>query len=519
MSNKKSGLSRRQLLQGLGAAGLMGAAGFGLSQWKQSSSAVAQPGAKKDPKFLIVLAASGGASLIDSFLAIRESESSNAATLNCFPDKLVKSVEGTPFRAVDQRLDGIGPIPMPFTASQSSFVKKHKDDMMVVTQTGSSVTHDVAQRRCVTGNEIWSGRTLQECVAAEYGQSVALPNVLLATGTQFIQHGTDTGLPTYALGEKVANPSLWPLSLHGTKGLTDIDPALVQQIRTLRDEQLDPKTRFSQLYKNSSLLQRWTNIRGQSLRNLEAQNLVSKLMLFPDSDKYPLKKNGLGESASAKLVREKFPNFEVDPLETQAALAFMLLKFRVAVTVTIAPNFDVAAVGDHDIYGNLTNGSGKGLPEGSILNTPIAFDFSHQAHRSTQSMMWNRILKVADKLIDLLKSEEYAKGESFWDRTMIYVATDFGRSKIRPAGAPDFGTSHDLNNGFLVLSPLAKGNTLLGGVNPDTGMTYGWDIKSGEPDKGRNAEEKEIFAGLLQALDVDTSPANLPDVRAMRKKA
>ncbi|TNE44266.1 MAG: hypothetical protein EP343_31440 [Deltaproteobacteria bacterium] len=518
MSKKNNGLSRRQLLQGLGAAGLLGAAGFGLSQWKSAPPAVAQPGQGKDPKFLIVLAASGGASLVDSFLAIRESESANAPTLNCFPDKLVKSVEGSPFRAVDQRLDAIGPIPMPSTTNQSEFVKKHKQDMMVVTQTGSSVNHEVAQRRCVTGNEIWAGRTLQECVAAEYGESYALPNVLLASGTQFIQHGTDTGLPTYALGEKVANPSLWPLGLHGTKGLTDIDPSLIQQMRLLRDESLDPHTRFTKLYQNNKALQRWTRTRGESLRNLEAQDLISKLMLYPDSAKYPLKKSGLAPSPSAQLVREKFPNLEVDPLETQAALAFLLLKFRVSVAVTIAPNFDVTAVGDHDIYGNLTGG-GKKLPEGTVLNTPIAFDFSHQAHRATQAFMWNRVLGVADRLIDLLKSEEYASGESFWDRTLIYVATEFGRVKNRPANAPDFGTAHSLNNGFLVLSPLANGNTLLGGVDPDTAMTYGWDTTTGKADKGRNAEEKEIFAGVLQALGVDTSPANLPDVRAMRKKA
>ena len=67
--------------------------------------------------------------------------------------------------------------------------------------------------------------------------------------------------------------------------------------------------------------------------------------------------------------------------------------------------------------------------------------------------MWSRLLSVADRLIGLLQQEEYANGQSFWDRTLLYVATDFGRTKARPANAPDFGSGHDLNNGSLIVSP------------------------------------------------------------------
>ena len=516
MSNKKGTMSRRRLLQGFGAAGLLGAAGAGLSTlWRPSQNIWANPNIPKDPKFLVVLSCGGGASLIDSFLAIRESESKESDTINCFPDQLVKDIPNSPFRAVDQKVDAIGPIPMPLRANQSNFVKKHKDDMMVITQTGTSVTHQIAQRRSVTGNEAWLGRTLQECVAMTHGENFTLPNVLLATGTSFIERGTDDSLPLYAYGETVANPAVWPLGLDGTKGVTKIDPKLIHEMRTLRNEKLDPQTRFAKVFSKNQMLRRWNALRGSSQRKIENQNLITKLMMFPDSAKYPLKASGLEASPAARLVRDKFPNMEIDPLEAQAALAFLLFKFGVSVTTTIGPRFDVVAHGE----GNILRRAQGSLPEGTVINPPIAFDFSHQGHRSTQAMMWQRVLKAADSLIDLLKSEEYAKGESYWDRTMIYLATDFGRSKNRPSGSSSFGTSHDLNNGYLVISPLVKGNTVLGGVNPDTGLTYGWNIKTGAPEKHRNAEEKEVFAGLLQALGVDTSKSDLPDVPAIRKKA
>lgn len=517
---KKEGWSRRHFLKGLGTAGLAAAAGAGLSMWERPKSAISGPkGEAKEPKFLIVLAASGGASIIDSLMAIRESESKQSDTINCFPDSVVQNIDGTPFRAVDMKMSGIGPIPAPFQSNQSAFIKKYKDDIMVVTQTGSSVTHQIGQRRSITGNEAWFGRTLQECVAQEYGENFILPNVLLATGTSFIEHGSDKGIKPFALGETVANPAVWPLGLNGTKGISKLDRDLVQQMRMLRNEKLDPKSRFAQAFGQSDMLKRWQYARGTPQRQIENQDLITKLMLYPDSAKYPLAQSGLKSSPAAERVRRAFPNFEIDALEAQAALAFLLLKFRVSVSVTIGPRFDLIAHGDENVLEKLRRGGGGGLPEGTIINPPIAFDFSHQGHRSTQAMMWDRIFKIADGLITLLRSEEYKDGESFWDRSMVYIATDFGRSKIRPSKANDFGTSHDLNNGYVVISPLVNGGKLLGGVNPDTGMTYGFDPNTGKPDRFRTTEEKEMFAGLLHALDVNTEGSGLPDMRVMRKKA
>ncbi len=133
----------------------------------------------KNPRFLIVLSATGGANLVDSFMSVRESECSRARTMNAYPDSLVQSIGE--FRAVDFKSKKIGAIPAAFTANQSNFVRKHQQDMMVVTQTGTSVNHFVAQQRSINGNAAWLGRTLQEAVALTYGAGYPIPNVHLLT--------------------------------------------------------------------------------------------------------------------------------------------------------------------------------------------------------------------------------------------------------------------------------------------------------------------------------------------------
>jgi hypothetical protein len=181
------------------------------------------------------------------------------------------------------------------------------------------------------------------------------------------------------------------------------------------------------------------------------------------------------------------------------------------------------AEGEDDPYGEGMNDddptAGGGLPEGSIPNPPLSFDFCHSEHRGVQALMWSRVLGVADRLIGLLKSEEWSNGQSFWDRTMIYVANDFGRTKQRPSGAEQFGTGHDLNDGALIISPLANGGHLLGGIDADTGVTYGFDPATGAPDPGRQMTEAEIYAGTAQALGVSLEGVTLPDMRAMRRSA
>lgn len=487
-------LNRRQLLKGIGAASIGGASLL-------TGRTVGAQAAKK-PKFLIVIAGAGGASLIDSFLAIRASEAgAGAAELNCFADAEVESFTDSPFRAVNLRRNAVGAIPIPYRTDQSSFVRKHKDDLMVVTQTGTSVNHTVAQKRSLTGNDAWNGRTLQEAVAAEYGGALALPNVNMAAGG-YLEPGVDRELPGFAVGEPVARPDFWPLSLDGSRGLKGMpSDARLELARRMRNEKLDVESTFARTFDGSERLARWRRQRGDASK-LEMQDLITKLNPYPNvPGSIPLEEYGLSESPDGAALRAAFPRFTEDPLEAQAMLAFLLIKNRVSAAVTISPSFNV-----------LLNTSPP-----SLTNPPLAFDFSHQSHRDAQAVMWQRILGIADRLVELLKAEEFEAGESLWDRSMIYFASDFGRTKRRPTNSETFGTSHNLNNGYAILSPLVNGNTVLGGVDPTTGLTYGFDPQTGAPDTGRNMTEKEIYSGILHALDVDTSGANLPDMRAMRR--
>lgn len=498
-------LTRRSMLGGMAALTAGSLAGLGRPGRSRA-------GAEDGPRFLIVLCASGGASIIDSVLAIRESEAvaagADPSTLNCFPDELVPQLDpAIPFRAVDTSGQDVGPIPISFSANQSSFVSEHHHEMMVATMTGTSVNHAVAQRRAITGNEAFHGRTLQESVALTYGESFPLPNVHLVSGTGFTERGGDSSLPPWAYGEQVADPALWPLALDGLLGTSHpVERADLQTARALRNDVLDPSSKFTQAFGASRRLRKWAELRGEPQAAVEQAGLIDKLMYVPDSGDYPLGEHGLQSSPDAALVRSAFPNYDWDPLHAQAALAFLLLKNRVSVTVTLGPAFDLV------LDDGVSLGGGQ-LPEGSMANPPIGFDFSHQGHRNTQAFMWNRIYEVAHGLIDLLRNEEWDNGTSMWDRTMIYVATDFGRTKRRSASA-DFGTGHDLNNGVLLVSPLVAGNTVRGGVDYETGETYGFNPSTGTADPSRQMTEPEIHSGILGALGIDTGGA-LPSVPAM----
>jgi hypothetical protein len=503
MSRKRPfnlGLSRRQLMKAVGLAAAAGSTGIATT----FSPTPAQAAGEK-PRFLIVVAASGGASIIDSFMAIRESEAGAAApNINCFVDSEVKDIADSPFRAVDLRRSRVGAIPIPFQSNQSNFVNKHKNDLMVMTQTCTSVNHTVAQKRSLTGNDAFNGRTLQEAMATQYGESFPLPNVNMGAGG-YIEPGVDPTTPSFAYAEPVAQAALWPLSLHGNRGIKNLPAqSRIDLARQLRDGKLDPQSNFYKTFVDSPRLKLWQEQRARA-PELEVQDFITKLNAFPDVPEIPLAEYGLAESPDGQRVREAFPDFLKDPFEAQAALAFLLIKSGVSCSVTIAPSFNVLL----------------DLQRLKVDNPPLAFDFSHQSHRDAQGLMWDRILNVADKLVDLLKAEEFEDGESYWDRSMIYFATEFGRTKRRAGGSEQFSSSHDVNNGFAVLSPLVNGNKVLGGVDPTTGMTYGFDPEDpqGVPIPGRNMEEKEIYSGLAHALGIDTSGVDLPDMRAMRKNA
>lgn len=446
------------------------------------------------PRFLIVVTAAGGASIVDGPLASRHRDTADWRELNVFPDDEVVDVAGTPFRAVDLRRSWVGDLAAEVRTRQSAFIQRHHADMLVVTHTGTSVNHAIAQQRSLNGNGVWAGRTLQEAVAAQWGRGMALPNVNMASQA-FVEPGEDRTLPSWAVATPIAETSLWPLGLDGHRGIRGApDRALFERARQVRNE-LDRGSVFQRTFGHAPTLERWQRHRAEEGPAIEALDLISRLNLIADNPEIPVESYGLSHSPDTDRLREAFPDFLFDPLHGQAALAFLLLKNQVSATVTLGLGFDMLQ------------------RRGELISPPQAFDFAHQAHRGSQALLWQRVLDVVDRLIVLLKAEplDEASGISIWDRTLLYVASDFGRSRQRVGGQDEFGTGHHLNNGSLLLSPMLKGNTLLGGVDRQSTLTWGWDPLTGAPDPGRENTLEELYAGILQVLDVDT-PSHLPSV-------
>ena len=90
---------------------------------------------------------------------------------------------------------------------------------------------------------------------------------------------------------------------------------------------------------------------------------------------------------------------------------------------------------------------------------------------------------------------------TLWNRSLIYVATEFGRSKHTER--PDSkGSGHDLNNGNVIISQLIRGGRVYGGIDSVTGLTYGFDPLTGLPDRNRVMSEKDMYSLLAQAMGV-----------------
>ena len=492
-------INRRKLLKGAGGASLgtlLAMHGFGRGQGFGGLAAAAE----EKPKFLIVMTCSGGASILDSFMAMTESEVTAAggdpARLNCFVDADVTRFADHDLRAVsvNTQIATLGGYPI--ATNQTEFVRKHGADTMVVTTEGTSVNHGIAQKRSLTGNDAWHGRTIQEAVAAHFGGQLPIANLNMGSGG-FGLPGIDPSLPAFAHNAMVSDPLYWALGLHSNAGLSGV-PAdnLLAMARNVRNEALEPGSNFVKTFSDAPAIRRWINDRQQTMNQYEAMDLINKLSFIPEFD------NISAPDAETLALRQAFPDYAKDSLDAQAILGYQAITKGVSCAVTLGPT--PAAI---------TEGLDK------FYNPPIAFDFSHTDHRGTQAMMWERCLRVTDKLIDLLKQKEFdpATGESYWDRTMIYFASDFGRDKVRPSGSTAFSSGHHLNNASVIISPMANGGKILGGLDYTTGLTYGFDINSGTPEPGRLTSEKELYAGILGVMGVDTSGSGLPDIKAMRR--
>lgn len=473
MSNAR--FTRRDALK----LGAVAAAAAGTSSLL-SKGARAQSAA--DRRWLFVVCAAGGASIVDSFLPVPASQGNGGAA---FEDSLLSQPGGSNLRCVnvlDNSIEGV--IALGNSYAQSTFLSKHKDDVAVMTHTGTSVNHLVAAKRALTGNNFNRGRTLQEAMSERYGGGLILPNCNMSGGG-YLENGDDASVPDYARAEPVADPRLFPFATHGSRGVEGAPSSqLLERARRVRGE-LEDASGFMRTFRRSSLLERYRSRRDRLVPSLEQSDLITKLMTLQDRPgETPLSDYGLETSPEGQQLLEKFPKLLDDPYEAQGALAFLLARYDVACSITLAP-------GNSPVFETTER----------IINAPIAFDWSHRDHRGGQNAMWSRVLSVVDGLIDLLKATDVdgdPDNGKMWDKSLIYIATEFGRDKVASGGS-----GHHLNNGSVLISPLLRGNRVYGGVDPNTCLTYGFDPQTGEAQPGTEMTEPHLYSAVAHALGIE----------------
>ncbi|MBC7659299.1 MAG: hypothetical protein H7249_06280 [Chitinophagaceae bacterium] len=452
--------NRRDALKSFGGLAVLGLTG-------NAANLLAQAQGKK---YIFTICAAGGANIADCFLA----QSTGAAAYDNMP-----TINGSPLRAAPVLSNSIkGVINLGNGYAQETFLKKFAADTLVMTAEVSSVNHNVAGKRAVTGDNANQGRTLPEAIAMAYGQGLPLANLMLAGGG-YSQNGDDITVPDQYRAQVVADPLMFAFATHGYKGISKLAGEAEMKIgRDLR-QQLEAASRLHTQFQGGRAFESYIKNRDSVVEMLEKGDTVTKLMLL-DPATNELEKYGFKVSADINLVREKFQNLSTDIFEARLALAFLATKNGLSNAVTISPS-------------NTPLIASRGTP-----NSPIAFDWSHVDHRGAQNAMWSYILKGVDGLIDLLKATDIdgdpGKGK-MWSQSLIYIATEFGRDKVKSGGS-----GHNLNNGVVMVSPLLNGNKIFGGIDPETALTYGFIGDTGAPDKTKMMKERDIYGVIAQAM-------------------
>lgn len=484
-------INRRSFLKTAAAwAGAAGAAGA-------VRRAGAQSAPTGDERFLIILCGLGGYSIQDAFMAVKESEAASPAELNCFPDEMVQDIG--PFRAVTMPpgTDGASGYP----SFQADFLRRHGQETAIWTQRASSVNHLNAQTRCLNGDAAWAGRTLMEAVAIERGRGFRLPNVNMA-GSGFAVPGSDPSIPAYARPIAITDPRLFALGTHAYEGLRPSwTQGEVDWSRRFRGK-VEAAQDFNRVHRNSRRLQSWLEGRDRAA-GFESEGLISKLSVIDESAKWPLSEYGIDPNPDLAAIEAALPKIALDPTEAQAALAFLLVKHRASSVVTIAPPV-----------------AGLVGPDREIINFNSVFDAAHNTHRPSQDFHWSRLLEVADGLIGLLKATPYGdQGESFWDHTVLYMPSEFGRAQYRTGPSGNFGTAHDFPGAQVVVSPLVRGNRIFGGIDRSQARLIGFDPSgSHELDPTRpGISEKEGFSAMLELMGVSRAGSGLPSADFLSK--
>jgi hypothetical protein len=528
MKKIRTGLNRRDALR-FGASTVAALAAF--ESLSLEARAQASISAAPADKLLFIITATGGGSITDSFLPVRESEvlaaGADPSEMICYDDSFVveRAVPGDAasphrLRALDLPFDfGGGPnagyragLAGPGTQYLlSQFLDAHLGDVAVMTVENTSVNHFVAQARAVTGAGVDGGRHMGERIAEVYGQSLPLPFVNMSTGG-YLEPGS-ARIPGYARGEAVVQPQFFALGTDAMRGMVGapgaalgqaaVDGALdrgrrlLARARAVRDD-LDRTSLFQQTFQCSPLLQKVLSDRRFAATDIEPAELVKNLFFLTEVNPEAFGLSLTEDAAGIRGLVEAMPSLGgpqrnprscfTDPFLSQVVLAYLLAKFGYSTAVSLGVPFS-ADVANIDV------------------NPPLSFDFSHNNHVAAQSIMWARVMDGVHKLITLLQQTPVAGGGTLWDRSLVYVASDFGRDKVRSSpGTPlveGTSTGHHLNNGALLVSPLLRGGRLYGGIDKGTLLTHGFNQLTGEVEPSRVMREAHVYSAVCQALGVD----------------
>jgi hypothetical protein len=518
MSHWKS--NRRNILKASGLA--LGCAGLGL----QTQTSRAQT--SSDQKYLFVFCASGGANILDSYLPIASSESLGATATfgpvrHSEADGYVVQPSGSEIKCLNypNAVPGYPAAHYSGGTIQQDFLSAHYSDIAVMTNTATSVNHVIAAQRALNGNGVNRGRTLLEAMAERHGDGLTIPACNMGIGGYALP-GIDPNLAPQFKAQAIANPAFFALgtdSFSGVLPTASIDTQLTDYFSRAKKvrQELDEETVFQQTFRNSKLTQQFLERRDVLTPIMEEAELIKKLMVTQDNSAagFPLADYGLESGLYVQdLLSQSGGHFTSDNLLTddfmsQTALAYALARSGTSCATAIAPSAGVRLIEGANPY--------------QFINPPLAFDFSHQEHFGSQLIMWDRILKAVDGLVRLLKATDDAQGGLMWDRSLIYIATEFGRTKKRElASSP--GSGHEINNGNILISPLLNGNKVYGGVfgmgdsEEKQGLCYGFDKETGEgrPDDvdfyfgGANVKhENHVYATICKALDIDYDGRNV----------
>ena len=424
---------------------------------------------------MLVVCAIGGASITDSYLPVTDDECATPDVLSSIDPAFVFDIAGSPFRAVG----------LSESDPQVQFANDHHNDMVVMTAEGTSVNHHVAQHRALTGFGVNRGRTIAEAMAEAHGEGLPLPNCNMAA-EGFLENGDDVNLPLSARAEIISDPFLFGVATDRTRGLLNVPGgAAMARARKVRAS-LEETSIFGRTFAGSAARGRYLDHRETVVPALEELELIDKMLLVEESEAIPLSDYGLQTAADLTEITDALGPVGFDSLEAQVALAYLLAKYGVSNALTFGPNF------------------------GTFSDIPLVFDYSHASHDSGQYSGWRYLMRALGGLVQLLQTTPWGSG-TMWDDSLIYVATDFGRTRAKPAGAglTEWGSGHHFNNGTVLISPRLNGNNVFGGVDPDTVLTYGFDPMTGNDAPGTVMREGHIYSAVAQAMNIDFD-ARLP---------